>query len=330
MLSAEKLMKVIDIQAELARQGMRLNSVMQTIVEEVLLLLDADGAVVELVEGDELVYRAVSGIVESYLGFRLPVSDSLSGTCVRTGEILLCEDSELDERVNLEACRKIGLRSMIVFPICFENKTVGIIKALSKQPNKFEQSDIALVGMLSGVIAATMHFSFEYGGDNLFYQATHDVMTGLANRAIFMDRLNNLSARVSQEKKQFAAVLMIDMDGLKQLNDEYGHRVGDAAIIEFAARLKRTIRESDTLARLGGDEFAIILASAQDQNGVDKVVTRINQELAIPFSFEDESYMLRASIGCAQLPADGLNAAKVLETADQRMYKNKQQRKAVH
>lgn len=151
-------------------------------------------------------------------------------------------------------------------------------------------------------------------------------MTGLANRALFMDRLRNAVARTSRGQNPLG-VLMIDMDGLKQINDSHGHRVGDAVIIEFSSRLKKATRSTDTAARLGGDEFGVILSPLESSAGIVKAMQRIDTEIASPFVFEDKQYQLKASIGSALIPKDGSEPEKVLEVADHRMYAVKKGRK---
>lgn len=120
------------------------------------------------------------------------------------------------------------------------------------------------------------------------------------------------------------------MDGLKALNDKHGHRIGDAAIIEFSNRLLNAARSSDTTARLGGDEFGVLLLQLEDKNGIDAAIQRINIEINLPFIFEGINYSLKASIGSALIPEDGLEPDKLLEIADQRMYKAKRAHKLMH
>lgn len=328
MPTSEQLMQVIRIQTEIAKLGLDLGGVMQYVVEQTLPLIEADGAAIELVEDGDMVYRAASGIAKDQLGLRLKVDASLSGLCVRTGEILSCADSETDSRVDRLACRKMGLRSMIVMPLKYREMTVGVLKAMSAHPDKFKQRDIKLLGMLSEVVAAAMYFSTKYDSDSLFIKATHDGMTGLANRALFMDRLRNAVARTSREQRP-AGVLMIDMDGLKQINDTHGHRVGDTALIEFSNRLMRATRNTDTTARLGGDEFGIILTPLESPEGIESAIKRIDSEIHLPFVFEGKPYSLNASIGSALIPQDGTEPDKLLELADQRMYAVKQTRKKI-
>lgn len=326
MPSHEQLLQVINIQTEIAKLGLDLGGVMQFIVEQTLPLIDANGAAIELAEDGEMVYRAVSGIANRQLGLRLKLDASLSGLSVITGETLSCEDSETDPRVDRLACQKVGLRSMIVMPLKHRGITVGVLKAMSVQPNHFKQGDMALLGMLSEVVAAAMFFSVKYDSDDLFIKATHDSMTGLANRALFMDRLRNAIAHANRNQHS-SGLLMIDMDGLKQINDTYGHRVGDAVILEFASRIKKTTRNTDTAARLGGDEFGVILTPLENMDGIDSAIQRIESEIEPPFVFENRQYQLKASIGSALVPRDGTEPDKLLDVADQRMYAIKQSRR---
>lgn len=326
MPTRRQLLQVIRIQSELAKLGLDLGGAMQFIVEQTLSLIDADGAAIELAEREDMVYRAAAGIARPQLGLRLKIDQSLTGLCVRRGKSLLCKHVETDTRVDLDACHRVGLRSMIIIPLKHRGIAIGALKALSAQPDKFQKRDVVLLRMLSDVIAAAMYFSVKYSGDDLFIKATHDDMTGLANRALFMDRLRNAVALTDRDKK-VAGVLMIDMDGLKQINDNYGHRVGDAVILEFAHRLGKATRDIDTAARLGGDEFGVVLATLESPESVESAAARIDAVNQPPFLFEGESYQLSASIGTAVIPGDGVEPEQLLDIADKRMYCVKRERK---
>ncbi|GAB6043516.1 GAF domain-containing protein [Endothiovibrio diazotrophicus] len=326
MPSPEQLLQVINIQTEIAKLGLDLGGVMQFVVEQTLPLIEADGAAIELAEDGEMVYRAASGMASAQLGLRLEIQSSLSGLCVMKGETLACTDSRDDPRVDRAACEKVGLRSMIVMPLKHRGVTVGVLKAMSAQPDKFGQGDMALLGMLSEVVAASMFFSVKYDSDDLFIKATHDDMTGLANRALFMDRLRNAVSQTHRSARP-SGVLMIDMDGLKQINDTHGHRIGDAVILEFANRIRKVTRDTDTAARLGGDEFGVILSPLEHPEGIEAAIRRIDTEIDSPFVFEERQYPLKASIGSALTPHDGVEPDRLLEVADQRMYAVKQSRK---
>lgn len=330
MPSPERLMRVIEIQTEIVKLGLDLGGVMQFIVEQTLPLVQADGAAIELAENGMMVYRATSGLAQHQLGLRLHIEGSLSGLGVRTGDTLSCVDSETDPRVDRSACRTMGLRSMIIMPLKHRGHTVGVLKAMSRQAGKFSDNDTMVLGLMSEIVAATMYFSAKYDSDQLFIKATHDDLTGLANRALFMDRLKNVvrhADRAEGTQVRSSIVMMVDMDGLKTTNDTHGHRVGDAVITAFAHRLKGAVRQTDTVARMGGDDFGIILHLLHDADAISSAIERIDTALEQPFSFENRSYPLKASMGMARIPQDSVKPEQLLDMADQRMYAVKQARK---
>lgn len=325
MPTPNQLMQIIRIQTDIVKIGLDLGGVMQYVTEMTLPLMEADGAAVELAEGGDMVYRAASGISKGQLGLRLKMNESLSGLCVISGETLCCYDSENDSRVDRVACAKVGLRSMIVMPLKHNGATVGVLKAMSKLPNKFQEPDLRLLEMLSEVVAAFMSLCVKYDKDDLFIRATHDGMTGLANRALFMERLRFVLSQTTRNQDQ-VAILVIDMDGLKLINDTFGHRIGDAVIVEFSKRLLKAARSTDTIARMGGDEFAVLLNPIDGQNGIESALNRINHEINQPFIFEGNDYQTKASIGSALIPKDGIEPEQIMEVADQHMYANKRSR----
>lgn len=326
MPSQQTFLDIIAIQTDIVRQGADLGQVMALVVARTLQVVGADGAVIELLEDDEMVYRAAAGIARPYLGLRLKVLASMSGLSVRTGETLHCRDSEQDPRVDREACRRVGLRSMIVVPLRHHDTTVGVLKVLSAQPDHFSEDDITTLRLLSDLVAAAMYFATKYDVNDLFYRATHDDLTGLANRSLFMDRLRTELACYDRNRMSIG-VLIMDLDDLKPINDRYGHRTGDALLREFAARSVAAARITDTVARLGGDEFGMILKPVDTPRGLVTATTRLAQALTSPFRFEGKTHRLHASIGAALHPDDGSSMEELLELADQRMYRHKRSSK---
>lgn len=318
----ERLLDVIRTQTDIARLGLDLAGVMALVAERAQQLTRAFGAVVELAEGEHMTYRAATGVAEPHLGMRLLQSSSLSGLCIRESRPLQCRDSETDARVDREACRRIGLRSMIVVPLRHHEAVVGVLKVLSDRVDAFDEGDLQILGLMSDLIAAAMFHATKYGASELFHQATHDGLTGLPNRSLFLERLRQCLAQARRETRHFG-VLNLDMDGLKPINDRYGHRAGDAALCELAQRLRKVARESDTVARLGGDEFGIILSRIADHDGAQAQVRRLHQHLGQPFAFEQQPIALDASIGVAVFPGDGAELDTLLEHADQSMYRSK-------
>ena len=324
--SRDQLVAIIRIQSEMAKHGLDLAQVMSVVVDRALDLVKADGAVIELAEKDEMVYRAVSGVASGQLGLRLKLASSLSGSCVRSGEITRCIDTETDSRVNRAACRRMNVRSMVAIPLVHSGMTVGVLKVMSTFVGTFDPVDEAVLGLLAEVLSADMFFAAKYAADDLYYRATHDEMTGLANRALFFDRLRNELARVEREGIEFG-LLMLDMDGLKAINDSYGHRAGDAAICEVAKRASQSLRKSDTIARLGGDEFGVILHPTNGLLFLAESVERLQKAICQPLQYESRQLMLSVSIGAAVAIKDGLDLDALLEHADQAMYQNKRERK---
>lgn len=321
-----QLLNIIRLQTNIAQLGHDLGSVMALVVERTLSLVVADGAVIELAEGDEMVYRAASGIAVPQLGLRLNLGTSLSGLCVTTGLQLICPDTERDPRVDIQACRALGIRSMLVVPLKHRELCVGVLKVMAKDPESFTLRDKAVLELLAEVLGAEIFYAAKYSADDLFYRATHDDMTGLANRALFLDRLHNAVSRTKRDGSPIG-VLMIDMDGLKSINDRYGHRTGDAAIQEFADRLRLAVRTTDTVARLGGDEFAVIMQPVDEAGVVEQGVKRIEKAVCLPFRYKDSQLNIAASIGVAVAPIDGAEPDILIDKADHAMYRAKRLRK---
>jgi diguanylate cyclase (GGDEF)-like protein len=324
-ISPHRLLEVINTQTEIARLGIDLGTVMAVVAERSQKLTGADGAVIELAEGDDMVYRASSGIAQNQLGLRLKRSGSISGLCVAAGKPLRCEDSETDPRVDREACRRVGLRSLIVTPLMHGETVVGALKVLSRNAGAFGDEDAYVLDLLSGMVAAAMFHAAQQETNELVYRATHDPLTGLANRALFFDRLRDQIERARREERRFA-VLNLDMDGLKPINDRFGHKAGDAALLAVAGRVKSESRRSDTVARMGGDEFAILLGTGQPAD-VQSLSQRLEEAIEAPFEYEENPLILGASIGHAVFPDDGTEPDRLLDCADQAMYRVKRERR---
>ncbi len=159
------------------------------------------------------------------------------------------------------------------------------------------------------------------------YLAQHDSLTGLPNRALFMDRLNQALAYCSRHQRQLA-VLLLDLNQFKPVNDEYGHAAGDELLKVIGVSLRQLLRASDTLARLGGDEFVVLLPQLESPQEVSQVETKISQALLQPFVLSMATVKIGCSIGHALFPTDGSDADQLIRIADERMYQQKQSRKA--
>lgn len=321
-LTTKQLLDIIDLNRNISHLGMNLSAVMNLIVQRLLQLLDIDGVVIEIKEDDAMVYRACAGITESFLGKTLAISQSLSGHCLLSGATQHCPDVEKDPRVNLAACRLAGIRSMLLVPLHYYEMPVAVLKVMSIRKRRFSLREIEFLERVADQLGSAMYFCTRFSADTLLYQATHDAMTDLANRSVFMESLREQI----RKSNQYILVLMIDMDGLKAINDTFGHRFGDAALVEISRRLKNGSRPDDVVARIGGDEFAIVMTFAEKPN-IKQVVTRLRRHVNRDFSFEDFRHELSVSIGYAIYPGEDSSIELLLHRADLRMYADKQDRK---
>jgi len=325
--SSERMLEIIKAQAEISKIGPDLGSVIDAVCHLAQGMVKADGTTVEFDEGGEMVYRAVSGSLTPYLGLRLRKDTSLSGNCVSTCEIMYCKDSATDERVDREACMKVGAISMLVMPLAFNGSCIGVLKVVSGKPGYFTEEDMCALSMIADMLGASIHHASRNNTDELFKKATTDYMTGLANRAAFYDELRKKVTLSNREEANFG-VLMLDMDGLKYINDTFGHQAGDAAINEFALRIRSASRQTDTAARLGGDEFAIIAAGIKDEADGEAMTQKLYLEIDRPFTFEGQVLPFGGSIGFAVFPEDSSDMQTLIDIADKKMYKAKRERKA--
>jgi diguanylate cyclase (GGDEF)-like protein len=164
-----------------------------------------------------------------------------------------------------------------------------------------------------------------------WFLASHDLLTGLANRKTLSDRLEQLCARDSGDSAAGSfAVLCLDLDGFKAVNDTFGHPVGDALLVAVAQRLTREVREPDVVARMGGDEFVIVLQGVADDEAV-RISQRIIEAIAHPVVLDGATELkIGVTIGLASSPRDGTIAELLLSRADQALYAGKRERRGVY
>jgi diguanylate cyclase (GGDEF)-like protein len=156
----------------------------------------------------------------------------------------------------------------------------------------------------------------------IWNQANFDQLTNLPNRRMFRDRLSQ-GIKKSNRSGETLALLILDLDHFKEVNDTLGHDLGDALLVEAALRITACVRESDTVARLGGDEFTIILTDLEDTSSVERVAEEIIQSLNQPFNLNGNLAYLSASIGITLFPDDATEQEELIKNADQAMYVSK-------
>ena len=213
---ADRLTEIIAIQQEIAGTEPDRGALMRLIAERTQNLTRADGAVVELIEDDELVYHAGSGILADRIGLRLKISASLSGACVSKGEPLLCEDTEKDSRVDRNVCRKTGAKSLIVAPLYHARSAVGVLKVASRETSFFGERDVDTLRLMSGLIAAAMSHAAEFQ----------------AKQALLEERTAAL-ARIREREEKFRTIFNGAAVGVAVVNLEGRFMETNAALQEM-------------------------------------------------------------------------------------------------
>jgi len=338
----EYLNKIIEIQTRLAAADFNVNAFMGLVVEQVQMLTPATGVVVELVEADDMVYRAASGTIKKNLGLKLSRQNSISGLCVKEEKVLISNDTEIDDRVNLPACRQVGARSLVVAPLLHNGNAIGVIKILSYLPNAFNGKDIQILEMMAQLIASALAHQIDHAEttrllhdksnalneleeakEQLERMANFDFLTGLPNRLQLIDKMS-LAIEENYRSNILTAVMFLDIDGFKKVNDTYGHAIGDELLKAFAARVKNCIRKGDLLARLGGDEFVILLDGIPGPQTAIGVAEKIIVAMQEKFRLENVIASVSTSVGIAfAQPSATPDCPSLLKQADQALYEAK-------
>jgi diguanylate cyclase (GGDEF)-like protein len=291
-----------------------LNEMMGYVTAHVLPLVNAQGAAIELIEHDAIVCRCASGILESSLGIRTLLRDSLSSRCIDGGAPLIATEVESE------------WPAIALVPLKRGTMTLGVLKCVGSHRAGFGNGDAVLLDLVAGFLTTSLLFAAHHDCERLYDLATHDNLTGLANRSHFMDRLRHAQFQHSRTHLPFA-ILVMDMDSLAVINERYGLRVGDAILQEYAACLRSVVRKTDTAARIGDDEFALILDPIDPVYGVEMATRRIHDEVAPPFLYDENMYLLRASVGGAYFPQDASDIDELMNVAESRMVAAKNERK---
>ncbi|NRA60133.1 MAG: EAL domain-containing protein [Psychrobium sp.] len=176
---------------------------------------------------------------------------------------------------------------------------------------------------------ASIAIERELANQLIWRQANYDPLTQLPNRELCSGHINNAIA-IAKRNKHKVAVMFIDLDHFKEVNDTLGHYMGDILLIESAKRIQGCVRESDSVARLGGDEFVVVLAGVEHTDAIERVVRSILKEVAKPYTLKQDTAYISASIGISLFPDDGESIDELMKNADQAMYRAKAQGRDCH
>jgi diguanylate cyclase (GGDEF)-like protein len=223
----------------------------------------------------------------------------------------------------------MGLRSYVAMPLMSAHGPVGLVMCGDRRPREWSSHDRVLAAQLAVegtliVESARMRQTEQEHLAELTRQAFHDALTGLPNRSHLLDRAERAIEEAGSAGRRMA-LLLLDLNGFKQVNDTSGHHVGDALLHAVGRRLVGTLRGDDLVARLGGDEFAILLTRDPDQQRAESIAQRLHERLSDPYDIEGRRLEVGASIGVALFPDHADDIASLMRGADAAMYRAKRQ-----
>ncbi len=237
-------------------------------------------------------------------------------------------ESSLAREFKESYLKQLNIHSILYLPISYDNEVIGVIcheKISEKKSWTADEIDFAnsVVKAISLSIEIKkrrlIQDELRDQKEMLHHHAHHDSLTKLPNRFLFNDRLNQAIKQAKRSHSKIA-VLFIDLDHFKGINDSMGHKIGDELLVEVAARLKSKIRQTDTLARLGGDEFTIVLDQINNEDDIVNVTQSLLKVMATPFNLSSQHLYITLSVGAAIYPDDGETADELVKNADAAMY----------
>ncbi|MGB8652759.1 MAG: sensor domain-containing diguanylate cyclase [Mycobacteriales bacterium] len=227
-----------------------------------------------------------------------------------------------------------GAAAAFSFPLHRGDARLGALDLYCDAPGDLDVHAMETAQVLADVIAAYLvnaQWRERAQRDVHWFRrrALYDPLTGLANRVLLQDRLTHATERTPRADTTYA-VLFVDLDRFKQVNDSHGHAVGDQLLVAVAARLSALVRPGDTLARLAGDEFVLLCEALHSTGEVDAIARRVRQAFATPFSLDGLTLTITASVGVARTAPGELPTSQLLVRADHAMYRSKAGRCRTH
>ncbi|MBF0566916.1 MAG: GGDEF domain-containing protein, partial [Nitrospirae bacterium] len=302
----------------------QLERILNLILDIPWLALQSKGALFLVEDAPEvLVMKAQKGLSNELLTdcINIPFGKCLCGLAASKKEMVFA--ARIDERhdVTFEGMLPHGHYCV---PILSGSDILGVLNMYVKEGYKRSTREEDFLHSVANALAGII--KRKQVEESLKYLATYDTLTGLHNRIMFFDRLNQ-ALNQSKRYGHKLAVLFLDLDGFKPINDTMGHDAGDRLLKKVAERLKNSVREADTVSRMGGDEFTVLLSRIEDYRTAELVVGKILKVINSPFCIEDKECSIGVSIGISLYPSDGENAETLIKNADTALYRVKEQGK---
>ncbi|MBA2280049.1 MAG: EAL domain-containing protein [Acidimicrobiia bacterium] len=276
--------------------------------------------------------RWVAASDDSALRFEKLQTELDEGPCLlayMTGEAVSVPDLRTDSRFSRFTPRAVeaGLGAVFTFPLRHGDAALGALDLYRTSPGPLSASSMDAAQTLADVVTAYLlnaqaREELSDASARSHHVSVHDALTGLPNRLLLLERLDHAVLRARRSGK-LAAVLFVDLDGFKLVNDLHGHSVGDELLVMVAQRLTAVLRPGDTLARLSGDEFVILCEDLDGAADADAIATRVGAALATPFFLADTEVEVTASVGIAFSGRGDQLSEQLLHDADTAMYQAK-------
>jgi len=246
---------------------------------------------------------------------------------VASGKMIVVDQARKDVRTNEFTESYLvpnEIYSMLDAPIYYAGEIIGVVcHEYTKSIHSWSSQEQEFASAIASTVSLSLEIQKRREMEKeLEHQAYHDALTKLPNRSLFVDRLDQ-ALKLAQRNKTILAVLFLDLDNFKEINDSLGHAAGDQVLIEIASRLNNNLREMDTIARLGGDEFTLIVSEFNDMQFIHEVVVKLFNILQQPMRINEHELYATSSIGISIYPDDGQTSEALLKNADAAMYKAK-------
>ena len=288
-------------------------------------ILDAQANLLRCAETWGVEEPAIGAFLESSRNYTAPPRPEGGGIVQRLwrgGTPIWVEDiGRLDTFRRGQAAAAAGLATAMAFPVLLAGEFFGVLELYARERRPRDEELLRLAHDLGSQIGQFL--ARKDAEEKLRFGAYHDSLTGLANRAAFVERLEQTLA-LAQRHRRKIALLFIDLDGFKPINDALGHAAGDAVLKEIAARLRSTLRAGDVVGRMGGDEFVVLMEESGEPERSAAVARKLLAAVARPILLAGgQECRVAASIGISRYTEDGEDAGALLRSADQAMYRAK-------
>jgi diguanylate cyclase (GGDEF)-like protein len=262
----------------------------------------------------------------------LPEGQGLSGTAFRTGQPAVSNSFQQDRRTKAWHGSGVGTKSGLGLPLFSSSRKIGVLLLLSKEYDTFPPDVVQLLERLAQNVSHALE-AFDRADEQreaeqrIAYLANHDALTGLPNRSHFAELLS-CALQDAEGRQEKVAVLFLDLDRFKVINDSLGHSAGDSLLVAIAERLQKAIGPSDIVARLGGDEFVVMMPNPRDTNQIEDMARQLLSIVSQPVLLGGHECRTTASIGVALYPDHGNDQTTLTKCADSAMYVAKEEGKA--